>query len=104
MIIYSVTTAMEEGIEQDWIQFMKGTQIPAIMETGLFEDFRFVRVMPGQGVDISYNLQLRCKDVPTLNQFKAFNEPALLEAEAKRYQGKLGYFQSTLEQLLDGQG
>jgi hypothetical protein len=95
---------MEEGVEQDWIAFMKNTQIPAIMETGLFEDFRFVRIMPGQGVDISYNLQLRCKDVPTLNQYKAFNEPQILQAEAARYQGKLGYFQSTLEQLLDGQG
>ena len=68
MIIYSITTAIEASIEEKWVDFMKLTQIPSIMSTGLFVDFRFVRIIPSQGVDLSYNLQLRCKGYAELNR------------------------------------
>lgn len=102
MIIYSITTALDPTVEHQWVEFMKESQIPAIMATEKFTDFRFVRVIPTEQIDASYNLQLRCKDIETLNNYKAFHEGEMLNNEAKKFQGKLAFFQSTLEHLIDG--
>ncbi len=102
MIIYSITTALEESIEEKWVEFMKNDHIPLIMKTGLFKDFRFVRVIPGQGVDISYNLQLRCSGHPELNQYRGMHEKMLESIIQKHFEGKYASFQSVLEHVAEG--
>ena len=102
MIIYSITTAMEASIEEKWVEFMQGTQIPSIMNTGLFIDFRFVRIIPSQGVDLSYNLQLRCKGYTELNRFRSENEPKMESLIKQNFEGKYATFQSVLDQVSEG--
>ena len=102
IIIYSETTAIAESVEQNWLEFMEKNQIPALMKTGLFLDFRFVRIPESEGVDRSYNLQLRCENIKKFNEFKAFHENKFKQAVANKFQGNFGSFHSTLEQLIDG--
>ena len=99
MIIYSITTAMEASIENEWVRFMKEKQIPLIMKTGLFVDFRFLRIIPSQGVDLSYNLQLRCESYAELNEFRSKNEPVMEDILSQNFKGKYATFQSVLEQV-----
>ena len=103
MIIYSITTAMEASIEGKWLEFMQETQIPSIMNTGLFIDFRFVRIIPSQGVDLSYNLQLRCKGYAELNRFRSENEPKMESLIKQNFEGKYATFQSVLDQVSEGE-
>ena len=42
MITLSITTAIDESIENDWLEYMKTEHIALIMKTGLFKDFRFI--------------------------------------------------------------
>lgn len=102
MIIYSITTALEESVENKWVTFTKTTILPTIMDTGLIEDYRFIRVIPSPGVDISYNLQLRCKNHGALNQFMSIYEQKLHEQEHKEFEGKIAKFQNVLEQVAEG--
>ena len=102
MIIYSITTAMEASIEEKWLEFMQETQIPSMMKTGLFIDFRFVRIIPSQGVDLSYNLQLRCKGYAELNRFRSENEPKMERLIKQNFEGKYATFQSVLDQVSEG--
>lgn len=102
IIIYSETTAVAESVEQNWLEFMKTVHIPSIMETGLFLDYRFVRVPASEGVDVSYNLQLRCENNEKFNQFKAFHEAGFQSVIAQRYQGNYGSFNTMLEELQNG--
>ena len=102
MITYSVTTAMESSIEEKWIAFMKETQIPSIMSSGLFIDFRFLRIITSEGVDLSYNLQLRCKGYKELNEFRSKNEPIIEREIQKKFEGKYASFQSVLDQISEG--
>ncbi len=103
MIIYSITTAMEASIEEKWLEFMQETQIPSMMKTGLFIDFRFVRIIPSQGVDLSYNLQLRCKGYAELNRFRSENEPKMERLIKQNFEGKYATFQSVLDQVSEGE-
>ncbi len=102
MIIYSITTAMEASIEEGWKTFMQETQIPLLMKTGLFVDYRLVRVIPSQGVDLSYNLQLRCKSYSELNEFRSKNEPIMESLIQQKFEGKYATFQSVLDQVAEG--
>lgn len=103
MIIYSLTTAIEESIENKWVKFMEVTQIPIIMKTGLFVDYRFVRVIPSKGVDLSFNLQLRCKSHAELSEFRSKHEPALERVVKQHFEGKYASFQSVLDQVSEGE-
>jgi len=103
MIIYSITTAIEDSIEKKWLDFMQKTQIPSIMNTGLFIDFRFVRIIPSQGVDLSYNLQLRCKGYAELNRYRSENEPKMESLIKQNFEGKYATFQSVLDQVSEGE-
>lgn len=45
MYIYNVTIQLTWAIHDDWVIWMKEKHIPAVMQTGCFTDFRFVRVL-----------------------------------------------------------
>lgn len=102
MIIYSISTALEEGLEDSWVKFMKEDHIPIIMQTGLFVDYRFSRVITAQGTDVTYNLQLRCKGHAELSQFRGLHELSLQKIEYQNFEGKYAAFQSVLEQVDEG--
>ena len=103
MIIYSITTAMEESIENQWVEFMKASHISLIMETGCFKDYRFVRIISGEGQDVSYNLQLRCHSYAQLTDFRSKHELVLEKIIQSNFQGKYAAFQSVLEQVSESE-
>ena len=45
MYIYNVTIKIDNSIHEGWLQWMKEIHIPAVMKTGCFEKFVFVRVL-----------------------------------------------------------
>ncbi|MFT4898507.1 MAG: hypothetical protein ACI9U0_000290 [Flavobacteriales bacterium] len=102
MITLSITTAVDESIENDWLDYMKTDHISLLMKTELFKDFRLVRIIPGQGVDLSYNLQLRLEGHKELNEFRSQHEATFVNLEGKRFGGKYAVFHSVLEHELEG--
>lgn len=102
MIIYSISTAIAEELEERWVQFMRDDQIPLIMQTELFLDYRFSRVITAQGTDVTYNLQLRCEGHAQLSQFRGKHELPLQKIEYQNFEGKYASFQSVLEQVDEG--
>ncbi|RPE13749.1 DUF4286 family protein [Chitinophaga lutea] len=45
MIIYNVTVKVSVAIKDSWLEWMKQEHIPAILETGLFHDYRICRLL-----------------------------------------------------------
>ncbi len=45
MIIYNVTVKVSVAIKDRWLEWMKQEHIPAILETGLFHDYRICRLL-----------------------------------------------------------
>jgi hypothetical protein len=45
MFIYNVTIKLDQSIHEKWIQWMNESHIPAVMNTGCFEKFVFVRLL-----------------------------------------------------------
>ncbi|MGE5109011.1 MAG: DUF4286 family protein [Sphingobacteriales bacterium] len=45
MIVYNITIKVEPAIVEDWIHWQKEEHIPGIMATGLFDSFKFFRLL-----------------------------------------------------------
>jgi len=45
MIVYNVTIKVDPQIEKDWIKWQKSENIPEIMATGLFSEYKFYRLL-----------------------------------------------------------
>jgi hypothetical protein len=45
MLIYNVTTKIDPSIHEKWVNWMKESHIPAVMQTGSFTHYNFVRIL-----------------------------------------------------------
>jgi len=60
MIIYSVTIAIQAGIETEWVEWMNKVHVPDVLQTGCFEECKFYRVLGSTDDELTYLLQYRC--------------------------------------------
>ncbi len=45
MLIYNVTIKIDPSIHENWVNWMKNTHIPAVMRTGCFSHYHFVKIL-----------------------------------------------------------
>ena len=57
MIIYNVTISIDKEVENHWLDWMKNTHIPDVMQKALFIDCKISRVLAEKaGTYICYSL------------------------------------------------
>ncbi|MEO1653270.1 MAG: DUF4286 family protein, partial [Bacteroidota bacterium] len=49
MVLYNVTLNVEDSIRDEFVPWMKHTHIPAVMATGLFLDYKFLKLISNHG-------------------------------------------------------
>ncbi|MBL0105117.1 MAG: DUF4286 family protein [Bacteroidetes bacterium] len=98
MIIYSVTTNIEDSVKADWLTWMQSTHIPEVMQTGMFKEYRFMRVIgdeeSGGG---TYSVQYLCESMEKFKEYEAKFATALRAETIARYQDKFIAFRTLLE-------
>jgi len=58
MIVYNISIKIEPSIEKEWLQWQKKENIPAMMSSAQFTEFRFYRLLEQDEADgIFYVLQ-----------------------------------------------
>jgi len=58
MIVYNITIKIHPGIEEEWVHWQKEENIPDVMATGQFVDYKFYRLLEQDESDgITYILQ-----------------------------------------------
>ena len=96
-IIYSVTVKVNPEVEEDWLQWMKATHIPEVMETGAFLEHRLSRVIGEKDEGTSYNIQYMCSTMKDLHQYQIHHASELQKKHTERYEGKFAAFRTLLE-------
>jgi hypothetical protein len=87
MLIYNITTMVEPAIEEAWLTWMRGVQIPAFMASGDFLSYQLVRLLDiGEGQGPTFALQLYADDRAACDHFAEAFAPAL-ELESRRLWG-----------------
>jgi|SRR5690554_5349344 len=101
MIIYSVTLNVDDEIHDTWLQWMKNTHIPDVMNTGFFESHKMCRIISHlkENEGTTYNIQYRCKSMADLHQYQSKHAPQLQKEHQDLYQDKVVAFRTLLEEV-----
>lgn len=100
MLLYNVTFGIDKQIEAEWIDWMKANYIPAIIETGLFFDYKMYKVLTHDDeTSVSYSVQ--CFSASIEQVLKYLNEfaPALVEAHRLRFKDQHVAFNTLLDEI-----
>ena len=101
MIIYNVTVKIDNDAQAEWLSWMKNTHIPDVMNTGLFVEHTFSRIVTLQQDETgqTYSIQYRCNDLSTLQQYQDIFAPKLQQEHSKKFEGKFVAFRTILEEV-----
>lgn len=70
MLIYNITFHVANSVENQWLNWIKNTQIPFLLQSGLLFDPQLTRILNDQQEDgKSYALQVKCNDMQLLTKW-----------------------------------
>lgn len=97
MILYNVTVIIEEGIEQEWLAWMKHIHIPDVMATGQFISKRLLKVLESPNEGVTYCVQYIADSREEYDKYRLEFEPALLHTLQAQFVNKLISFSTLME-------
>ncbi len=96
MIIYNVTVSIDPDIESDWLQWMRKTHIPDVMNTQCFRESRISRVHGEEAGGLTYAITYVARSQESYDQYQRDYAPALQADHTHRYAGKFAAFRTEL--------
>jgi len=98
MIIYNVTININHDAHDEWLQWMRYTHIPKVLETGLFLDAKMLRLLGDEDSGgTTYAIQYSCANMQDYEKYRDEFAPALQEETAKLFKDKFVAFRTLLE-------
>ena len=98
MIIYNVTINVAWSIHEEWLQWMKGEQIPAMLATGFFTGFRMVRLLQVDELEgPTYAVQYSANSINEYNLFAEHQLAIQSQKEYDRWGDKMLAFSTIME-------
>ncbi len=100
MIIYNVTINIDADVHADWLNWMVQTHIPEVMETGMFSEYRFARVLSEEaGEGFTYSVQYLAQNIGDYEIYRTVYAPALQAKTQERYKDKFVAFRTLLKMV-----
>ncbi len=99
MILYNVTTILEEDVHEKWLTWMVNTHIPQVMATGKFVSNRVLKVLDSPNEGITYCSQYIAENLADFEDYKQNYAPALQADLAEKFEGKFVAFRSLMEYI-----
>lgn len=97
MILYNITVIIDEGIHDDWLQWIEAYYIPEIMASGMFVSSRLLKVIDSPNEGVTYCIQFISDSLENYNVFKE-RFSGLLDAEHDRkFEGRSVNFSTLME-------
>lgn len=98
MIIYNVTTNIQESVHDQWMIWMQHKHIPEILATGKFSSARLVRVLIEEEMGgVTYSAQYTTDSKETLEKYYLEDAPRFREEGASLFGDKMLAFRTELE-------
>lgn len=98
MIIYNVTTNIQETVQQQWLDWMQQKHIPEILALGKFTSARLVKVLIEEDMGgITYSVQYVTDSKATLEKYYQEDAPRLRQEAQELFGDKMLSFRTELE-------
>ena len=99
MIIYNVTTIIEEVIHTEYLDFMKQVHMPEVMATGKFVSCNLLRLTDPVNEGITYCAQYITDEIDKLEDYRQNYSPKLQEDFQQKFANQFVAFRSVLESV-----
>lgn len=104
MILYNVTTKVDNEIHDEWLKWMQEVHIPDVLKTGMFVEGKICRIITNKEPDgTSYAVQYLCNNMATFHKYEVQYSKALREDYAAKFAGKYVVYRSMMEVLSNHQ-
>lgn len=97
MILYNVTVNIDTSVENEWLEWMKETHIPDVMNTGCFTRNLVCKIHAESDGGSSYSIQYFCHSQTELDHYLDHHATQLQQEHASKYAGKFAAFRTLLE-------
>ncbi|AMQ55385.1 DUF4286 family protein [Algoriphagus sanaruensis] len=98
MILYNITINVTPDIEQDFISWMKAVHIPEVLQSGMFVEHKFYKLLhESEDGSINYSIQFFAESMEKMMEYEQNHAPALRTKTRDRYQDRAVSFRSLLE-------
>jgi hypothetical protein len=98
MLIYNVTTNIEESAHDKWLQWMRETHIPDVLATGKFLNAKMSKVLIEEEMGgITYSVQFTTADRETLQKYYQEDATRLRNDALKRFPNQFVSFRTEME-------
>ena len=98
MILYNVTSNIDESIHEQWLHWMQKKHIPEILATGKFSSARLVRVLVEEEMGgLTYAVQYTCLSMENYERYKKEFAPALQSLHNAKFKDNFTAFRTLLE-------
>ena len=97
MILYNVTSSIEPTIANEWVEYMRSTHMPEVLESGFFIKSQLLRLLNEEEGGITYAAQYYCISLEQLEAYQSVCAPALRADMDKHFAGKYVSFRTILE-------
>lgn len=99
MIVYNVTVNVEDGIREEWLQWMKDKHIPDVLATGLFTGNKIYRLLVQEQQGTSFAIQYFCQTMADYERYRDEHAPRLQKEHAEKYGSRCVAFRTLLEEV-----
>lgn len=97
MIIYNVTSNIDESIHQKWLAWIK-EHIPQVLATGHFTEAKLTRVLVKEDLGgVTYSIQYRAKSREALEAYYKNDADTLRQDVLKQFGDQVLSFRTELE-------
>lgn len=102
MIIYNVTTNIDDSVHDKWLRWMQEKHIPEILATGKFTSARLVKVLIVEEMGgTTYSVQYTTDSKATLEKYYQEDAPKLRQEALQLFGDKMIAFRTELELVSD---
>ncbi len=96
MIIFNVTTIIEEDIQQEFLLFMHTVYFPAVLKTQKFKEAKLYRMTEPVNEGITYCAQYFAQTAEDLESYRNEYLPDLQQILMQQFPNKVVFFSSIL--------
>ncbi len=85
MFLYNVTVNVDDEAQDQWIEWMRESHIPDVLQTGLFEAATFSKLMVEEEAGTTYAIQYRLRDMESFRIYQEMYAENLQNEHTKRF-------------------
>lgn len=99
MLLYNVTSIIEEASADRWLQWMQEIHIPQVMASGMFESFRLLKVLDSPNEGVTYCAQYFAENEEKYQNYQSEFAPALQAEAAQLFANQAVSFRTLMEYI-----